>query len=105
MLLALEKGASCTPINLGSGEGASIREVVEAILACFPRPPRVQWDTSKPGGQAVRLMDTTRAREMLGFTARTPLPEGIRRTVEWYLQSAGTAGGRYSVFDQRGFLR
>ncbi len=105
MLLAAEKGASCTPINLGSGRGASIREVVDAILACFPKPARVEWDTSRPGGQPVRLMDMTRAREMLGFTARTSLAEGIRQTVDWYLRNAARAGERYSVFDQRGFLR
>jgi GDP-L-fucose synthase len=104
MLLALEKGASCTHINLGSGKGASIRDVVEAILACVPRPPRVEWDTSRPGGQSIRLMDVTRAREMLGFTARTPLSDGIRQTVDWYARSAGKAGDRYSIFDQRGFL-
>lgn len=101
MLLALEKAANCTPVNLGSGKGTPIREVVEAILACFDNPPRVVWDTSKPSGQSSRVMDMTRAREMLGFTPRTSLQEGIRKTVEWYKAHRDIATKRYNVFYER----
>ncbi|MBI4529881.1 MAG: dTDP-glucose 4,6-dehydratase, partial [Candidatus Latescibacteria bacterium] len=49
-------------------------------------------------------MDTTRAREMLGFTPRTSLQQGIRETVEWYLANADVVGKRYNVFDQTNYL-
>lgn len=98
MLLALEKGANCTPINLGSGVGTSIKEIVEAVTACLDNPPRIVWDTSKPSGARARLMDITRAREMLGFEPRTTLQRGVSETVEWYLKNSDIADGRYSVF-------
>ena len=42
------------------------------------------WDRSKPDGQPRRCLDTTRAEEQFGFTARVPLEEGLRRTIESY---------------------
>jgi len=104
MLLALEKAANCTPINLGSGTGASIKELVEAIIACFENPPEVVWDTSKPSGQSIRLMDITRAKEMLNFTSHTSLQQGIKETVEWYKANRDIAGKRYNVFNQTNFI-
>jgi GDP-L-fucose synthase len=104
MLLALEKGADCTPINLGSGKGASIRELVDAVVAAFDDPPDVKWDTTKPSGQSVRLMDITRAREMLGFTPRTSLVQGIQETLAWYLANSELAGNRFNVFHQPDFM-
>jgi GDP-L-fucose synthase len=46
------------------------------------------WDTSMPNGQPRRSLDTTRARELFGFEARTPLREGLARTVAWYREHA-----------------
>ena len=104
MLLALEKGANCTPINLGSGRGRSIKELVDCVLACSDDRPDVQWDTSKPAGQAVRVMDTTRARDMLGFEAPTSLEEGVRETVEWYRSNQAKSSMRYSVFTAPNYM-
>lgn len=104
MLLALEKGANCTPINLGSGKGISIKELVETIVACFDKPPQVLWDTSKPSGQSIRLMDITRAKDMLDFTPRTSLQQGIRETVEWYLTNSDLISKRYNVFYQANYM-
>ena len=43
-----------------------------------------RWDETKPGGQPRRSVDASRARELFGFEARTPLRDGIERTVAWY---------------------
>lgn len=103
--MALEKGANCTPINLGSGKGTSIKELVEAIVACFDNPPEVVWDTSKPSGQGIRLMDITRAKEMLGFTPRTSLQQGIKETADWYKANSDVASKRYNVFYQEKYIK
>ena len=54
-----------------------------------PGPPgsrgRFVWDTSQPNGQPRRQLDVTRARERFGFAARTSFAEGLKRTVDWYL--------------------
>jgi len=94
MLLALEKAPPCFPINLGSGEGCTIKTVAEAIADAVPKRPRIEWDTTKPTGDRVRVLATERARSMLGFEPRTILHEGIRKTVKWYLENKDLADRR-----------
>ena len=53
----------------------------------------IVWDTSKPNGQPRRKLDTTRAKELFGFEART-FREGIARTVAWYREHASAYAGR-----------
>ncbi len=105
MMLALENGANCTPVNLGSGEGLSIKELVEAVVACFDDPPVVEWDADKQSGDSIRLMDMTRAREMIGFVPETPIQEGVRQTVEYYKSIARSVSGRYNVFKQDDYMK
>ncbi len=45
------------------------------------------WDTSKPNGQPRRKLDVSRARERFGFEAATPFEAGLRRTIEWYINT------------------
>lgn len=104
MLLALEKGANCTPINLGGGHRTSIRQIAEVICSCFPNPPKLEWDTTKPPGQAMRVMDITRAKEMIGFAPSTSVEQGVRETVEWYLANRRESEKRYNVFYSKNFL-
>ena len=104
MLLALENGANCTPINLGSGVPTTVKDVVESVTAAFDDPPEVTWDTTKPSGQPIRLMDVSRAKDMIGFTAGTSIQQGVKETVDWYLEHHGDAGARYSVFQQERYI-
>lgn len=84
IVLAAERYDGPEPINIGSGEEISIRDLVDLIRELTGYEGDVKWDTSKPDGQPRRRIDTTRAREWLGWEARTPLREGLRRTIEWY---------------------
>jgi GDP-L-fucose synthase len=72
------------PVNLGSGEEISIKELVETIVKLTGYEGRLVWDASKPNGQPRRGLDTSRATELFGFTAQTKLAQGLRETVEWY---------------------
>ena len=54
----------------------------------------IVWDTTKPNGQPRRKLDTSRAKELFGFEAKTPLREGIERTVAWYREHAAAYAGR-----------
>jgi GDP-L-fucose synthase len=69
------------PVNLGSGSGVTIKEIAEIISEYFKK--ELIWDTTKPMGDAKRLMSTDRAAEY-GFVPRTPLKDGIYRTINWY---------------------
>jgi GDP-L-fucose synthase len=84
IVLAAERYDGPEPINIGSGEEISIRDLVDLIRELTGYTGDVEWDTRKPDGQPRRRIDTTRAREWLGWEARTSLREGLRRTIEWY---------------------
>jgi len=71
-------------VNLGAGKEISIRELAELVADVTGFTGRIEWDTTKPNGQPRRSVDASRARDLFGFDARTPLREGLERTVAWY---------------------
>jgi GDP-L-fucose synthase len=87
--LAAKRYDAPEPVNLGTGTEISIRELAELIADVTGFEGEIRWDTSMPNGQPRRSLDTTRARELFGFEARTPLREGLERTVAWYRNSVG----------------
>ena len=74
-------------INLGSGEEISIADLVATIVDLTGFEGKLCWDRRRPDGQPRRRLDTTKARRLFGFEARTGLEDGLRRTIEWYLAS------------------
>jgi GDP-L-fucose synthase len=93
LLLAADRYDGAEPVNLGTGVETTIGEVAGLVAEATGFDGRIVWDTSMPNGQPRRQLDAGRARELFGFEARTPLREGIARTVEWY-SSAVVAGAR-----------
>ncbi len=87
-MLLLEKDPACDPVNIGCGEALTIRRIVETILdATGHAGAKVEFDATKPTTIPVRMVDTAKARRLLGFAPTVPFPEGIRDTVEWYRQT------------------
>ena len=84
ILLASERYDSSEPVNLGSGEEISIKELVGKVAATVGFKGRIVWDATKPNGQPRRKLDTRRAEERFAFRASTSFDEGLRRTVRWY---------------------
>lgn len=82
IILALLKGTGGRYVNLGSGRGVTIRELVETLQKVTPFEFR--FDTTKSGGFPKRVMDISLARQLLGYQPRTSLEEGLRKTWEWY---------------------
>jgi GDP-L-fucose synthase len=72
------------PMNLGAGFEISMRDLATTISQAVGYAGGIEWDTSKPNGQPRRMLDVSRARERIGFEARTPMAEGLARTIEWY---------------------
>jgi GDP-L-fucose synthase len=87
IVLAAERYDGSEPVNLGTGQEISIRELAELIGDLTGFTGEIVWDTSKPNGQPRRQLDVSRAQELFGFTARMPLRDGLQRTIEWYRQS------------------
>jgi GDP-L-fucose synthase len=88
LVLAAERYDGAEPVNLGAGKEISIRELAELVADVTGFSGRIEWDTSKPNGQPRRSVDASRARELFGFEARTPLRDGLERTVAWYREQA-----------------
>ena len=102
MLLVFEKMPGC-PVNLGSGSGVTIRNIVEIIVSNLDSKPEVMWDTSKPSGDKKRLMDICRAKE-LGFKPQITLEAGIKEVIEWYKENQEKIYKRYNVFTEKNFI-
>jgi GDP-L-fucose synthase len=89
-LLAAERYDGAEPVNLGTGVETSIRETAELVAEAVGFEGRIVWDTSMPNGQPRRSLDASRAKNLFGFEARTPLREGLGKTVAWYREQAAT---------------
>ena len=89
LLLAAERYDGPAPLNVGTGEEISIRELALLVAEATGYDGGLRWDASRPNGQPRRRLDVSRAERLLGFRARTPLREGLSRAVDWYLASSG----------------
>jgi GDP-L-fucose synthase len=82
--LAAQRYDGAEPVNLGTGREPSIRALAELVAELTGYDGGITWDTSKPNGQPRRRLDTSRAEQLFGWRARTPLREGIEQTIAWY---------------------
>ncbi|HVF54390.1 MAG TPA: GDP-L-fucose synthase [Actinomycetota bacterium] len=87
IVLASELYDDAEPINLGSGEEISIKDLAEMIARLTGYEGELVWNTSRPDGQPRRRVDSSRAASVLGFKAQTMLEEGLRATIDWYKSS------------------
>ncbi len=91
ILRAAEELDQPVPVNLGTSMEITIRDLVHLIcrLTGFATTPeewerKIRWDTTKPDGQPRRMLDTKRAKQLLGWQARVGFEEGLANTIEWY---------------------
>jgi GDP-L-fucose synthase len=95
VLLAAEHYDGSDPVNLGSNAELFIRDLVPTLCDILGFEGEVRWDTTKPDGQPRRAVDGTRAEKLFGFKATTPFDDGLRRTVDWYLDHREQAEARH----------
>ncbi len=88
IVAATERYHEPEPINIGAHSEIAIRDLTETIARLTGFEGELVWDTSKPDGQPRRCLDTSRARDLLGFTASTSLEDGLRQTIAWYREHA-----------------
>lgn len=87
VVAALERYELAEPLNLGTGIEVPISELVTTLAEIVQYQGDIVWDAEKPSGAPRRSLDVTRLREELDFVAGTGLSTGLRRTVEWYVNS------------------
>tara|TARA_R110000824_G_scaffold59520_1_gene159816 strand:+ start:3108 stop:4019 length:912 start_codon:yes stop_codon:yes gene_type:complete len=87
--LALEKDISPSPINIGTGSEIKIIDLVKIIADIMNFQGIIRCDESKPDGQPRRCLDTSKAKKLLGFEAKTDLSTGLQKTIDWFLKIRG----------------
>jgi GDP-L-fucose synthase len=96
LVLAADRYDGPEPVNVGTGVETTIRDLAELIAELTGFDGEIVWDTSMPNGQPRRSLDTSRARELFGFEARTALREGLQRTIAWYREHAAAVAGAHA---------
>ena len=87
------------PINIGSGNGISISELVHILTSnkAFKKKPKVVFDKTKPAGDKIRILDTNLA-ESYGIKNKVSLEEGLNKTINWYLNNKTLSQKRFNYF-------
>ncbi len=76
------------PVNLGTGEEISIRDLITLICELMEFDGEIVWETDKPNGQPRRCLDTERAKQAFNFTAQVSFEQGLKNTIEWWRKNA-----------------
>lgn len=97
IVLAGEKYNDVTmPLNIGTGIGTSIRELVETLTAATGYRGRIAWNADKPDGAMMKVLDVERMRQALGgWTPPTDLKTGLSKTIEWYRANKAQADAKW----------
>ena len=83
VILALYYGTGSGFVNLGSGRGYSVKELVETLNSFIDF--NYEFDTSKSSGFPKRIMDITLSRETIHYNPTTSLREGLKETWDWFI--------------------
>jgi len=84
ILQASEQYDDSLPLNLGTGEEVTIKNLALMIARELGYQGRIVWDTTKPNGQPRRCLDVSRIKQMIGFQAQHSLQAGLRKTIQWF---------------------
>jgi GDP-L-fucose synthase len=101
-IMIVAKKMPVEPVNLGSGTGVSIKQLVDVIVSNLAENPQINWDSAKPRGDRQRILNTSRAKA-LGFEPKISLEDGLRDTIEWYKKFSDIADRRYDVYSKSDF--
>lgn len=85
LIMAIEKYPVPDPINLGTSEEVKIKDLVKLIVKCTGVKVDIIFDSSKLSGQPRRNCDVTKVKNIIGFEAEVNLEEGLKKTIEWYI--------------------
>ena len=85
VVLATERYDNALPVNLGSEEEISIKELGELICKLMGFNGEIIWDATKPNGQPRRCVSNKRAEKEFGFKPNTKLEEGLKNTIDWFI--------------------
>lgn len=84
IVTATEKLDTPDPINLGTNMEIKIKDLVELIARLCRFEGNIEWDATKPDGQPRRCLDTSKAKQVMGWEAQVGFEEGLKLTIAWF---------------------
>ncbi|MBR9699978.1 SDR family NAD(P)-dependent oxidoreductase [Candidatus Woesearchaeota archaeon] len=86
VILCIERFSSAknTMYNLAQGKGNSILEIAKMIKESLQKDVKISIKDNRPGEVVRYIADISKAKDKLGFSAKTTLAEGIQKSIEWY---------------------
>lgn len=87
---AIIDAMACTevgPYNLGTGVETSVKELIETISKLVGYGGQIVWNSNRPDGQPRRFYDMTKFKEAFGYVPSTSLEDGLKKTIDWYLNN------------------
>ncbi len=88
---AIELEHDLKPINIGTGQGISIKELADKIQKLTGFKGNVEWDTSMPNGVQRKVLDITRLKQVFDWKPSYSFEEGLRQTIDWYVKHKAEA--------------
>jgi GDP-L-fucose synthase len=85
VIQALYHGTNARFVNLGSGRGYSIKELLATLRSFIDF--NYEFDTTKPSGFPRRVMDISLARQLIHYEPTTTLREGLKETWDWFVRN------------------
>jgi len=83
--LAIKNDVTLEPMNIGNGEEVLIMDLAAEICHIMGYEGDLYFNSDYPDGQPRRCLDTTKAKEVLGFEAKTYWKDGLKQTIEWFM--------------------
>jgi dTDP-glucose 4,6-dehydratase len=83
-IIALLRSGEPKPVNIGNPDERSILDLAKAVLVATGSDSEIVYESLPADDPKVRCPDITRARELLGWSPKVTLEEGLERTVEWF---------------------
>ena len=99
IILALYHCPDVPYLNIGSGIGTTIKELLDTLQRVIPF--KYTWDTTKSNGFPKRVMDITLAKEKIGYNPQTSLEDGLRETWDWFLANKDEYLNRQNYFKEK----
>ena len=99
IILALYYGTKSKFVNLGSGKGYSIKELVESLHSFLDF--NYKFDRTRPSGFPKRIMDISLAKKLIHYNPTTSLLDGLRETWNWYVNNQKEYLKRKNYFKEK----
>lgn len=84
LILSAERLQTADPVNIGTGQETTIRELAETVLEKTGFEGSIEWDPSQPDGQPKRSLSVKRAADLIGFESEISLDDGLTSTIAYW---------------------